>query len=317
MSAANLQQDLDAADAAFIQVLGQAPTLLRPPYGSISKTVKTLANRPLINWSVDPRDWDSRDADAVVAAVESQAKLDGQVILLHSVYESTVEAVRTLVPWLQEQGYQLVTVPELLVLRFGVQPEANQVYNFDYFSYKVPPLAETSSEMFVDRTLTEGSPAEDSPTVRLVMTKGELLSPADGGGSWSCRGSCEFQVWQGGRLLSAYPIEGPEGEDLLFPCDDFSLTFDDYNGDGLPDFSLGQSLSGNLMACTLFTLDRDGTIRPISEPFAIRAGHDGFSPQFEKTEGGFTTAFYDNAGGETRYVTYRWDEGAQQFFGEV
>lgn len=132
--------DLSAADEAFIQVLGSAPTLLRPPYGSTSKALKTHSGRSIVTWSVDPQDWLSQDAEKVVAHVQSFDDLDGQVILLHSIYESSVEATRALVPWLQEQGYQLVTISELITLRFGDQMEPNRLYNFDYFRFRLPPL---------------------------------------------------------------------------------------------------------------------------------------------------------------------------------
>ena len=139
---AALQADLEAANAAFTEVLGQAPTLLRPPYGSMNKTVKSLSDQTLVTWSVYPRDWKSRDAEAVTAYLQGMENLDGQVILLHSIYESTVEALETLVPWLQEQGYQLVTFSELIELRFSDQVEPGRLYNFDYFRGQLPPLPE-------------------------------------------------------------------------------------------------------------------------------------------------------------------------------
>ena len=54
-------------------------------------------------------------------------------------------ATEVLVPWLLEQGYQLVTVSELIQLRFGDEVEPNRTYNYDYFRFQVPPLpAETA-----------------------------------------------------------------------------------------------------------------------------------------------------------------------------
>ena len=179
MSQEAIQADLAAADEAFIQVLGQAPTLLRPPYGSSSKILKTTSERALVTWSIDPQDWLSKDAGKVVAHVKSYDDLDGQVILLHSIYGSTVEATRVLVPWLLEQGYQLVTVSELITLRFGDQVEPNHMYNYDYFRYQVPPLPKAADgEAAVELTAEEKS---DGPvTVKLVLresSSGETVSP--------------------------------------------------------------------------------------------------------------------------------------------
>ena len=144
MDQAAQQADQAAADALFQEVLGTTPALLRPPYGSMNKTLKTTSGRSIVTWSIDTEDWRSKDADKVVTGVENAGNLDGQVILLHSIYESTVAATEVLVPWLLEQGYQLVTVSELIQLRFGDEVEPNRTYNYDYFRFQVPPLpAET------------------------------------------------------------------------------------------------------------------------------------------------------------------------------
>ena len=140
MDQAAQQADQAAADALFQEVLGTTPTLLRPPYGSMNKTLKTTCGRSIVTWSIDTEDWLSKDADKVVASVQNAGNLDGQVILLHSIYGSTVEATEVLVPWLLEQGYQLVTISELIQLRFGDQVEPNRSYNYDYFRFHVPPL---------------------------------------------------------------------------------------------------------------------------------------------------------------------------------
>ena len=140
MDQAAQQADQAAADAIFQEVLGTTPTLLRPPYGSMNKTLKTTCGRSIVTWSIDTEDWLSKDADKVVASVQNAGNLDGQVILLHSIYGNTVEATEVLVPWLLEQGYQLVTISELIQLRFGDQVEPNRSYNYDYFRFHVPPL---------------------------------------------------------------------------------------------------------------------------------------------------------------------------------
>ena len=144
MSQEAIQADLAAADELFTQVLGQAPALVRPPYGSISNTLKTTSGRTLVTWSIDPQDWLSKNTEKVVAHVQSFDDLDGQVILLHSIYGSTVEATRILVPWLLEQGYQLVTVSELLTLRYRQEIQTNHLYGYSFFG-NVPPLAEASA----------------------------------------------------------------------------------------------------------------------------------------------------------------------------
>ena len=168
MSPEAIQADLAAADELFVQVLGQAPTLLRPPYGSLNGALKSSSGRALVTWSIDPQDWLSKDAGKVVAHVESFDDLDGQVILLHSIYGSTVEATRVLVPWLLEQGYQLVTVSELLTLRFRQEIQTNHLYGYSFFG-NVPPLAEAPVSAGTPEILAE-EPVPAAPVkVKLVL----------------------------------------------------------------------------------------------------------------------------------------------------
>ena len=129
-----LLDDLATADQAFIDAVGFAPTLLRPPYGSVNKTVKYSTGRSVITWTVDTEDWMSKDTDKIVSYVKSLSSLDGEIVLMHSSYESTVNAVDILVPWLIQQGYQLVTVSELMAYYYGELLQTDQFYGYTYFT---------------------------------------------------------------------------------------------------------------------------------------------------------------------------------------
>ena len=130
----SLLNDLDTADAAFVAAGVEAPTMVRPPYGAVNKTVKSATGRTMITWTVDTEDWRSRNAQAVIDYVQGAGNLDGEIVLMHSIYESTAEAVKVLVPWLQEQGYQLVTVTELLAYYYGELPQPDHFYGYTYFT---------------------------------------------------------------------------------------------------------------------------------------------------------------------------------------
>lgn len=134
LKANTLKEDLDTADQAFIDAVGFAPTLLRPPYGAVNQTVKHETGRSVITWTVDTEDWQSRDTDKVVSYVQSLSHLDGEIILLHSSYETTVNAVKILVPWLIQEGYQLVTVSQLMAYYYGELLQPNEFYGYTYFT---------------------------------------------------------------------------------------------------------------------------------------------------------------------------------------
>lgn len=90
--------------------------LVRAPYGDLNADVKEIArelNVSLIHWSLDSFDWMTRDAQLVYDELMSRVK-DGDIILLHDIHESTVEAMEMVIPELVNKGYKLVTVSELL-----------------------------------------------------------------------------------------------------------------------------------------------------------------------------------------------------------
>ena len=161
LSADAIAADLQKADAAFIEVLGHAPTLLRPPYGAMNSAVKSTTGRSIITWSIDTEDWRSRNAEKVIAAVQGAGDLNGQVVLMHDVHASTIEAAETLVPWLMEQGYQLVTVSELITLHYGDQVLPNGLYGYSYFLYGKPVILPEGQSLPKD-TSTAVSPPTDT-----------------------------------------------------------------------------------------------------------------------------------------------------------
>jgi len=110
-------------------VTGIAKPVFRPPYGAISETLKNVAEElgfAIICWSVDPEDWNTKDAQAVYEAVMEQVT-DRAVILSHEMYETTLEAYTRLIPELLLEGYQFITVSELLTHVHGTL-KPGQVY---------------------------------------------------------------------------------------------------------------------------------------------------------------------------------------------
>ena len=112
LSAGQLQWEANETNKRIKAITGMEPELVRPPYGSISSTVSQNIHAPLILWSIDTLDWKSRNASKVIASVMGRVK-DGDIILMHDIYQSTADAVDVIVPQLVNRGYQLVTVSEL------------------------------------------------------------------------------------------------------------------------------------------------------------------------------------------------------------
>ena len=108
------KSQIDRTDRIVSKLLnGYQISLLRPPYGSISKTMRKKVEKPMILWSLDTEDWKSRNAKKVFNRVKKEVK-DGDIILMHDIHPETAEAVKKIVPWLSEQGYDMLTVTELM-----------------------------------------------------------------------------------------------------------------------------------------------------------------------------------------------------------
>ena len=127
MSRRELEKEL--RDNLALLPSGCEPVFLRAPGGACSQTVRDTARDfglAVLNWSVDPRDWATRDAGAITAMVIDNVQ-DGDVILLHDMTDSSVEAALEIVDRLKAQGFRFVTVTELARLK-GVTIEPGKEY---------------------------------------------------------------------------------------------------------------------------------------------------------------------------------------------
>ena len=124
------KQLIDTRDA-IEATTGTATPMFRPPYGEVNDTMKEVAAElglSLINWNVDPEDWNTKDADAVYNEVMHNVS-DGAIILSHEIYKSTLAAYTRLIPRLLSEGYQIVTVSELLKHKYGDLTPGHVYYN--------------------------------------------------------------------------------------------------------------------------------------------------------------------------------------------
>ena len=114
----------------IFEATGIESNLVRAPYGDLSSTIKSVGgdqNVAFIHWSLDSFDWKTRDAQAVYDEIISRIT-DGDIILLHDIHESTVDAMEMVIPELINNGYKLVTVSELLLeTRESIVPGAAYV----------------------------------------------------------------------------------------------------------------------------------------------------------------------------------------------
>jgi len=125
-------EEIQKAKDRLYEITGEYPSVLRPPYGSLNGKAY-LIDVPIVTWSVDTLDWESRDADAVMDQIFAEDTLDGKCVLMHSLYGSTVEALSRLLPWLSENGFQCVTVSEMAQYRKGETLQPGEWYGYEYW----------------------------------------------------------------------------------------------------------------------------------------------------------------------------------------
>lgn len=111
--APTLKDQISKTAYAVVDVLGKRPVLVRPPYGSFKPITLQTVGQPFIIWSVDPKDWQDKNADTVYQRVMANAQA-GAIVLSHDIHPTTAEAYKRIIPELKAKGYTFVTISDLL-----------------------------------------------------------------------------------------------------------------------------------------------------------------------------------------------------------
>lgn len=122
MSAEDIKAEIKYTSDLVEKYTGEPTKFFRPPFIAVSQTMYDSIDLPFINGK-GCNDWeDSVSAEQRVEKVLEQAQ-DGDIILLHDQKTNfkTVEALETIIPELQKQGFELVTVTELFYAK-GITP---------------------------------------------------------------------------------------------------------------------------------------------------------------------------------------------------
>lgn len=117
-----LEAEVNRTEDTLATIIGYRTKLFRPPYGFLyNELVEKLAEMDytIVNWSVDTLDWRELPPEDIAYNIFSNVH-PGAIILMHDGGDwegdrtGTIEALRLIIPRLQEQGMEFVTVPELL-----------------------------------------------------------------------------------------------------------------------------------------------------------------------------------------------------------
>lgn len=107
-------EEIDKTNKIIADITGVYPTYIRPPYGKWSGKIEEKISMTPVLWTVDPCDWNTTNVNKVVECVVKNTK-NGDIILMHDIYESSVAAALEIVDRLKAQGYVFVTVDQLML----------------------------------------------------------------------------------------------------------------------------------------------------------------------------------------------------------
>lgn len=114
LSDAKACEEITRTSDAIYRITGQYTTFIRPPFGEWKKNLECVVTMLPVLWTVDPVDWNTDDADLIVRRVEKVVQ-DEDIILLHDIYDSSVDAALRIADDLKQQGYTFVTVDKLIL----------------------------------------------------------------------------------------------------------------------------------------------------------------------------------------------------------
>lgn len=125
-----MYQKFDMLDSRLKEIVGVESTLYRTPGGGESDEYRAGAKKPLLMWSLDTLDWKTLSVEANISSVLDNVQ-DGDIVLMHDLHQTSVQACDTIIPELRKRGFKLVTVSELAQAR-GIEMQSG----VDYFSMK-------------------------------------------------------------------------------------------------------------------------------------------------------------------------------------
>ena len=124
-----ITKEIEKTNEAIYNVIGTKPTIIRVPYGNINKKIRSISNMNHILWNVDTLDWKYKNSNRVYKEIIKHAE-DGNIILLHYIFKTSVNGVLKAIDELKKQGYEFVTIDEMVYLKNIKLDKSKTYFNF-------------------------------------------------------------------------------------------------------------------------------------------------------------------------------------------
>lgn len=122
----SITEEIKKTNAAIKSITNHDTLYLRPPYGNTNSNIKELSNMYTVLWDLDTEDWKYKDANKISNYIVNNAH-DGAIVLLHDLYETSVDGALLAMSILEKEGYAFVTIEEMAELK-GVQLDKGKSY---------------------------------------------------------------------------------------------------------------------------------------------------------------------------------------------
>ena len=107
-------RELQKTSDLIKEITGHGTAYVRPPFGNWKDTMDCRVTMISVKWTIDTLDWKNRNVREIIGKVMQQIS-DHDIILMHDYYETSVEAALQIVDRLLEEGYEFVTVEDLIL----------------------------------------------------------------------------------------------------------------------------------------------------------------------------------------------------------
>ena len=114
LSAEDACEQVEKTSALVRGITGHDTEFIRPPFGEWNDEMECSFEMIPVMWSVDPLDWTTKNTELIKERVLEEAQ-DGDIILMHDYYQSSVDAALSVIDSLGERGFEFVTVEELIL----------------------------------------------------------------------------------------------------------------------------------------------------------------------------------------------------------
>ena len=118
-----ITKEIEKTNEAIYNVIGTKPTIIRVPYGNINKKIRSISNMNHILWNVDTLDWKYKNSNRVYKEIIKHAE-DGDI------FKTSVNGVLKAIDELKKQGYEFVTIDEMVYLKNIKLDKSKTYFNF-------------------------------------------------------------------------------------------------------------------------------------------------------------------------------------------